>query len=66
MQEALCGGVMMSAAHLTVLDLSDNAFGPNGMKGLDSFLRSSCCWNMTELKLNNNGLGPQGGTVSLP
>lgn len=29
-------------ARLTVLDLSDNAFGPNGMEGLVVLLGSPC------------------------
>ena len=46
------------------LDLSDNAFGPNGMEGLVDFLKSESCYSLKELRLNNNGLGITGGKVS--
>jgi len=54
---------MVAGANIVELDLSDNAFGPNGMIGLTEFLRSSSCYNLRELRLNNNGLGIQGGKV---
>ena len=54
---------MLSGAKLVELDLSDNAFGPNGMKGLVDFLKSESCFSMQELRLNNNGLGITGGKV---
>lgn len=54
---------MTAGAQLTELDLSDNAFGPNGMKGLVDLLPSASCFTLQVLKLNNNGLGPQGGKV---
>jgi len=54
---------MVAGAHLVELDLSDNAFGPNGMIGLTDFLRSSSCYSLHQLRLNNNGLGIQGGKV---
>ena len=56
---------MLSGAKLVELDLSDNAFGPNGMKGLVDFLKSDTCFSMQELRLNNNGLGVTGGKVSV-
>jgi len=56
---------MVAGARLVELDLSDNAFGPNGMIGLTEFLRSSSCYSLRELRLNNNGLGIQGGKVCL-
>jgi len=56
---------MVARANLVELDLSDNAFGPNGMIGLTEFLRSSSCYSLRELRLNNNGLGIQGGKVRL-
>jgi Ran GTPase-activating protein 1 len=59
----LCGGLMTANAHLVELDLSDNAFGPNGMVGLTGFLRSASCFSLRELRLNNNGLGIQGGKM---
>jgi len=56
---------MQSGAQLVELDLSDNAFGPNGMNGLTDLLVSSNCFSLEELKLNNNGLGVTGGKVSI-
>jgi len=56
---------MSARACLVELDLSDNAFGPNGMNGLVDFLKSSSCYTLQELRLNNNGLGVTGGLVSI-
>lgn len=63
-QIALTDGMMTAGVKLTELDLSDNAFGPNGMKGLMKFLSSESCYALKTLKLHNNGLGPTGGKVS--
>lgn len=41
-----------------VLDLSDNAFGPIGVKAFDFFILKT--ESLRELYLENNGLGPQG------
>ena len=54
---------MLAGARLVELDLSDNAFGPNGMKGLTEFLKSESCFSLQELRLHNNGLGITGGKV---
>lgn len=43
--------------------MSDNAFGPIGVEGLASLLRSSSCFALEELRLNNNGLGITGGKL---
>jgi Ran GTPase-activating protein 1 len=59
----LCSGMMKAGACLVELDLSDNAFGPNGMIGLTDFLKSSSCYTLRELRLNNNGLGITGGKM---
>lgn len=59
----LGAGLISARAQLTVLDLSDNALGPNGMKGLEEFLRSPVCYTLQELYLNNCGLGPEGGRM---
>ncbi|KAJ8927708.1 hypothetical protein NQ314_019796 [Rhamnusium bicolor] len=56
-------GLVTAGAHLTELDLSDNAFGPIGVEGLASLLRSSSCYALEELRLNNNGLGITGGKL---
>ena len=49
-------GIMIAQARLVELDLSDNAFGPVGMEGLVTFLKSPSCFSLQELKLNNTGL----------
>ncbi|XP_076007913.1 ran GTPase-activating protein 1b [Genypterus blacodes] len=58
------GGALMSAgARLTELDLSDNAFGPDGVKGVEQLLKSATCHSLRELRLNNCGMGIGGGKV---
>lgn len=42
----LTGGMMAAAARLTVVDFSDNALGPNGMKGLVDFFKSSSSYSL--------------------
>ena len=64
-QKHLGGAIMTSGAGLVELDLSDNAFGPLGVEGLVELLKSSSCYTLQELRLNNNGLGIGGGKVSL-
>ncbi|KAH8378378.1 hypothetical protein KR093_011069 [Drosophila rubida] len=59
----LGAGLIAAGAKLTVLDLSDNALGPNGMLGLEEFLRSPVLYSLQELYLNNCGLGPEGGKM---
>ncbi|XP_075150152.1 ran GTPase activating protein [Haematobia irritans] len=59
----LGNGLMVAQAQLTVLDLSDNALGPNGMVGLEDLLRSKVCYTLQELRLNNCGLGIGGGQM---
>lgn len=55
---------MRSGARLTELDLSDNAFGPDGVKGIEQLLKSPSCHTLRVLKLNNCGMGVGGGKVS--
>lgn len=55
---------MSSGARLTELDLSDNAFGPDGVKGIEQLLKSPSCHTLRVLKLNNCGMGVGGGKVS--
>ncbi|XP_026132529.1 ran GTPase-activating protein 1b isoform X2 [Carassius auratus] len=55
--------LMTSGARLTLLDLSDNAFGPDGVKGIESLLKSAACYTLLELRLNNCGMGIGGGMV---
>ncbi|XP_059180637.1 ran GTPase-activating protein 1b [Centropristis striata] len=58
------GSALMSAgARLTELDLSDNAFGPDGVKGIEQLLKSPSCHSLRELKLNNCGMGIGGGKI---
>ena len=56
-------GLMVAQARLVELDLSDNAFGPVGMEGLKTFLKSPSCFSLQELKLNNTGCGVTGGKM---
>lgn len=58
------GAAMIGAgAQLVELDLSDNAFGPNGVEGIVDLLESKTCYTLKELRLNNNGLGTTGGKM---
>ncbi|KAK9732163.1 RanGAP1 C-terminal domain [Popillia japonica] len=59
----LGNALVAAGARLTELDLSDNAFGPIGVEGLASLLKSSSCYGLEELRLNNNGLGIGGGKL---
>ncbi|XP_013775322.1 ran GTPase-activating protein 1-like [Limulus polyphemus] len=59
----LSAGIMLAPAYLVELDLSDNAFGPVGVPGIVPLLKSSSCFTLQELKLNNNGLGIEGGKM---
>ncbi|XP_026293877.1 ran GTPase-activating protein 1 [Frankliniella occidentalis] len=61
--QALGQGLMTAQARLVELDLSDNAFGPIGVEGLATLLRSPPCYSLQELRLNNNGLGISGGKL---
>ncbi|KAF5295463.1 hypothetical protein FQR65_LT10451 [Abscondita terminalis] len=61
--ENLGKGLLKADIRLIELDLSDNAFGPIGVKGLASLLKSSSCYALEVLKLNNNGLGISGGKL---
>lgn len=56
-------GLVAAGVRLTELDLSDNAFGPIGVQGLASLLKSPTCYALEELRLNNNGLGITGGKL---
>ncbi|PNJ37479.1 RANGAP1 isoform 7, partial [Pongo abelii] len=56
-------GLITAGAQLVELDLSDNAFGPDGVQGFEALLKSSACFTLHELKLNNCGMGIGGGKV---
>ncbi|XP_061568044.1 ran GTPase-activating protein 1a isoform X2 [Cololabis saira] len=60
---SLGDALMLAGAKLTVLDLSDNAFGPDGVKGIERLLKSSACFTLQELRLNNCGMGIGGGKI---
>ncbi|XP_003961408.3 ran GTPase-activating protein 1b [Takifugu rubripes] len=55
--------LMCAGVRLTELDLSDNAFGPDGVKGIERLLKSPSCHTLRELKLNNCGMGVGGGKI---
>lgn len=59
----LFSGLMRAGAKLKELDLSDNALGPVGVRGMVEFMCSSVCYSLEEIRLNNNGLGIEGGTM---
>ncbi|KAF3425775.1 hypothetical protein E2986_10069 [Frieseomelitta varia] len=61
--EYLGSALCTAGTRLFELDLSDNAFGPIGIKGLANFLTSSSCYTLRVLRLNNNGLGISGGKM---
>lgn len=61
--EYLGSALCTAGTQLIELDLSDNAFGPIGVKGLATFLTSSSCYTLRVLRLNNNGLGIGGGKM---
>ena len=49
-----------NGTNLVEINLSDNAFGPIGLDALVSFFQSSTCFSLKEIRMHNNGLGPQG------
>ncbi|KAI4873477.1 hypothetical protein NFI96_032560, partial [Prochilodus magdalenae] len=61
--KSLGNALMTSGTRLTELDLSDNAFGPDGVKGIETLLKSPVCHTLQELRLNNCGMGIGGGTM---
>ncbi len=63
-QIKLTQGLLTNGARIVELNLSDNAFGPIGVKGLETFLSSSACYTLEELRLNNCGMGSMGGKVN--
>ncbi|KAK5616125.1 Ran GTPase-activating protein 1 [Crenichthys baileyi] len=60
---SLGDALMLAGARLTVLDLSDNAFGPDGVRGIEKLLKSTACFTLQELRLNNCGMGIGGGKI---
>ncbi|XP_016386813.1 ran GTPase-activating protein 1-like, partial [Sinocyclocheilus rhinocerous] len=60
---SLGDALITAGARLKVLDLSDNAFGPDGVKGIEKLLKSATCHTLQELRLNNCGMGIGGGKI---
>jgi Ran GTPase-activating protein 1 len=60
--KSICGSLELCGAKLVEINMSDNAFGPIGLDALVSFFQSSCCYSLKEIRMHNNGLGPQGAT----
>ncbi|XP_063282477.1 ran GTPase-activating protein 1 [Pelobates fuscus] len=60
---SLGDALITAGAQLTELDLSDNAFGPDGVRGFETLLKSPACFTLQELKLNNCGMGIGGGKI---
>ncbi|XP_064170213.1 ran GTPase-activating protein 1a isoform X1 [Anguilla rostrata] len=60
---SLGSALITAGARLRVLDLSDNAFGPDGVKGIEALLKSTTCHTLQELRLNNCGMGIGGGKI---
>ncbi|XP_022086163.1 ran GTPase-activating protein 1-like [Acanthaster planci] len=54
---SLGAAIMTAGAHLVELDLSDNAFGPDGVKAVKDLIESQACYTLKEMRFNNNGLG---------
>lgn len=61
--EHLSAGLLAANVRLSELDLSNNAFGPIGMKGLVKLLNSPVCYELQTLRLMNNGLGISGAKL---
>ncbi|KAJ8254362.1 hypothetical protein COCON_G00209740 [Conger conger] len=60
---SLGSALITAGARLRVLDLSDNAFGPDGVKGIEALLKSATCHTLQEVRLNNCGMGIGGGKI---
>ncbi|NWU31509.1 RAGP1 protein, partial [Dyaphorophyia castanea] len=60
---SLGDALITAGAQLVELDLSDNAFGPDGVRGFEALLKSPACYSLQELKLNNCGMGIGGGKI---
>ncbi|KAM9306912.1 ran GTPase-activating protein 1-like [Pholidichthys leucotaenia] len=60
---SLSSALISARTRLTELDLSDNAFGPDGVKGIEQLLKSPACYTLRELRLNNCGMGIGGAKI---
>ena len=61
---SLCNSLIKANTHLVVLDLSDNAFGADGIQAVETLLTSPACYSLQEMYFNNNGLGPGGAILA--
>nr|XP_039249558.1 ran GTPase-activating protein 1-like [Styela clava] len=61
---SLSSSIMKAGAHLVEIDLSDNAFGPIGIKSIAELLKSEASYTLQVLKFNNNGMGIGGKTLA--
>jgi Ran GTPase-activating protein 1 len=57
---SMCGSLNTAGTHLVEINMSDNAFGPIGLDALVAFFASPCCYSLKEIRMHNNGLGPEG------
>lgn len=64
-QRAIGEAIINSGAQLEALDLSDNAFGPDGVEAVRELLVSPAGFSLQSLRFHNNGLGPGGGKVGV-
>jgi len=60
---ALGKGLIKANAHLKVLNLFDNASGPIGIEGITELITSPVCYSLSQLNLNNMGIGIEGGKM---
>ena len=58
--KSICGALDRTGAHLVEINMSDNAYGPIGLDALVNFFESACCYSLKEIRMHNNGLGPEG------
>ena len=49
---------VLDPAKIIVLDVSHNAFGPDGVRTFQDLLTQAV--SLKDLKVDNNGLGPEG------
>jgi Ran GTPase-activating protein 1 len=57
---SMCDAIELSGARLVEINMSDNAYGPIGLTALTEFFENSCCMTLKEIRMHNNGLGPDG------
>lgn len=61
---ALSSAMIIAGTQLVELDLSDNAFGPDGAEAIRSLLTSPVAYTIQTLKFQNNGLGGGGVIIA--